>query len=173
MNRYGIPALLIAALLLLTACGGQERSSGSSAFSPSSAEDGGQGGRDLPLEEAVALDYAGEELLSQTGSYDQWVDDDSAYQVKALFTASRTVRDFRFVELGFDIREDGEVAYHETKELYSQEQLSPERPLVIGMAFAGTIPDRGISYTDEDGAVRRYALSMSGKDGSLLLLEIS
>lgn len=39
------------------------------------------------------------------------------------------------------------------------------------MTFSGDIPNYGISYVDEQGTTRNYALEVSGKDGSILLSE--
>ena len=34
-----------------------------------------------------------------------------------------------------------------------------------------TIPNRGVSYVDADGALRQYAIVESGKDGTIFLME--
>ena len=88
-----------------------------------------------------------------------------------LITTDRTVTDFRILSLEFqDVMQDGTMLFDET-ELYHQEQLTPERPFVVGMDLMGTIPNNGISYVDGNGDYRRFAVTESGEDGSLLLME--
>lgn len=119
----------------------------------------------------VSADYATEELLSRPGTFDEYVaDDDSEYLVKLVFTAHTTVKDFRF--LAIQAEEAAEAAGFHLKVdsvLYSQDELSPDKPLVVGMVFVGTFPTRGISFVDENGTTRYYAVNMSGKDGSIVL----
>ena len=45
------------------------------------------------------------------------------------------------------------------------------RPFVVAMAFPGSIPNTALIFTGPDGAVCCCTISMSGKDGSLLLSE--
>lgn len=91
--------------------------------------------------------------------------------VRAMFLADVAVRDFKFLSLELqDVTEDGKPKFG-VKELYSQKELTPERPLVVTLVFYGDSPSYGISYVDTDGEIRNYALNMSGMDGSLFLLE--
>lgn len=56
--------------------------------------------------------------------------------------------------------------------LYSVDELLPKKPLVVGTVFQGAFPTRAISFVDENNTTRYYSLEMSGKDGSLFLLEL-
>lgn len=49
--------------------------------------------------------------------------------------------------------------------------LKSHFPLVVGMTFFGSIPHYGISYTDENGSSKQFAIEQSGDDGSILLTE--
>ena len=69
-----------------------------------------------------------------------------------------------------DADEQGTLTFA-AQELYVQDVLAPERPLVVNMTFYGAIPNYGISYVDAGGTERRFAVEVSGEDGSLLLLE--
>jgi hypothetical protein len=118
----------------------------------------------------VAARWA-EEALSGYSAYDEFIADTTEPQVMILFSAEGTVRDFKVLKLNFeDVDESGRVMFSAI-ELYTQDRLIPERPLVLGMTFFGSIPHYGISYVDESGTTRNYAVEMSGKDGSLLMVE--
>lgn len=46
-----------------------------------------------------------------------------------------------------------------TKELYTYpDEFNTEAALIIGMTFWGSIPSYGISFTDQDGRTRRFAI---------------
>jgi hypothetical protein len=90
--------------------------------------------------------------------------------VQVAVCAERAVKDIKVLGLEFvDINEDGKVGF-KTSELFRRDSLEPGRPLVVAMTFMGTIPQYGISYTDEQGNACRYAITESGKDGSLQLM---
>lgn len=166
--------LTMALMIILTACGedGASMSTDHSRSVPTDSSASVPVSGSETTKAVVCIDYADETLLADSSGFDELIDDDSEYQVKAVLTTNIAVKEFRYVELGF-AEGNGETAFYVADELYSQDELSPERPLVIGMAFAGAIPDRGISFVDETGAIRYYSISMSGENGSLLLIEIS
>ena len=103
---------------------------------------------------------------------DEYVADDSEPQSEILFTAESDTADFTLLTLTLDeaALEAGEFAFS-AEELYVYGTLTPECPLLVRLTFTGTIPRYGISFTDENGEVRRFALDVSGMDGSLLLTE--
>ena len=55
--------------------------------------------------------------------------------------------------------------------VYSGEEFTPDRPLVVWVSFPGVLPTVGLSYTDTDGSRRTLHIGMSGKDGSFFLAE--
>jgi len=59
----------------------------------------------------------------------------------------------------------------DVEELYTLDRLTADRPLVVSTTFYGLIPNNGISYVDETGTTRFFAVDMSGEDGSLYLWE--
>jgi len=83
---------------------------------------------------------------------------------------STQVSDFKFSRISFN-ESDGSVNYTEDEVLYSQNELTPEKPLVVWVSFPGALPQRGISFVDENGIERRFVINMSGEDGSILLSE--
>ena len=119
-----------------------------------------------PAPARVTVSYAEEGTLPEKCSV--FVADGGEYAVQLVCAASGPVTDFRVLSLVMtDFRDDGPV-FAET-ELYRQETLTPGCPLAVTLTFAGDLPNNGISYVDDTGETLRFALSMSGEDGSLLL----
>ena len=122
---------------------------------------------------AVQAAFADEALLANLTDYDQFADYPSDYQTQLVFTADAPVSDFRFLALTLrDVGADGTM-YYDTEDLYTTDALTEGKPVVIRMTFAGDVPDRGIAYTDADGITRYFAITTSGEDGSLLLMEFT
>ena len=136
----------------------------------------GSNGEDNPSSKpetgVVQPDYATDEFLSHTGTYDTANIDGSEFQVKVLLTTEETVTDFKVYGLNLlDEKSDGTLIYEVTSELYSAEKFTPDRPLVVGITFVGVYPKAGVSYVDSDGNVNNYAIAMSGKDSSLFMVK--
>ncbi|MGN1231043.1 MAG: hypothetical protein ACI4TP_04010, partial [Anaerotignum sp.] len=108
---------------------------------------------------------------ADVSEYDEFIADTDESQEKILFLAKSTVKDFQVLSLSLeDVDENGKVTFS-TETLYALEELTPQRPLMVGITFFGTIPNYGISYVDENGAARSFSVGISGMDGSLLLEE--
>jgi len=120
---------------------------------------------------AIRVDYASDELLANPGTYDEVIIDASDPLAKVVFTANITVEDFKYLEILLTDCVGDMCSFDIVEELYSINELRPERPLVIGMVFMGSIPNRGISFVDETGTTRYFSINQSGRDGSLFLLE--
>lgn len=85
--------------------------------------------------------------------------------------AVEPVADFRLTSLSLeDVDEEGRPDFAE-RTLYAQEALTPGRPLAARLAFVGDLPEYGFICRDAAGAERRFALEISGRDGSLQLVE--
>ena len=116
----------------------------------------------------ITVDFAGEEDLP--GALDFAASEDEPLS-RVVFTTDAEVRDFRFLSLS-DPQADGEDGFtFATRELWKPETFSPEHPLRVTLTFYGDLPSYGIMYTDETGAIRTFALEMSGEDGHLYLAE--
>ena len=88
-------------------------------------------------------------------------------QTKIILSTNATVRDFKVLALSNgDVDDDGNMHF-DVQELYTLDRLTADRPLVVSTTFYGLIPNNGISYVDETGATRTFAVDMSGEDGSL------
>ena len=110
-------------------------------------------------------------MLSLYSDYDEFVADKTEPQVKVAFSTDSLVENFKVLALSLeDVDENGQMTFSE-KQLYTLDSLTSERPLVVAMTFYGSVPRYGISYVDQNGTERRFAVEMSGEDGSILLRE--
>lgn len=117
----------------------------------------------------VSVDFADAGLPA--GTYETFTAVDEP-QTKIILSTNATVRDFKVLALtDGDVDDDGEMHFN-VQELYTLDRLTADRPLVVATTFYGLIPNNGISYVDETGATRTFAVDMSGEDGSLYLWEI-
>ncbi len=118
-------------------------------------------------EVVVSVDYATDDILSAFDGYlEAAAPDVDRYDtsVDVIFTATAAARDFSITMLFYS-------EYFRNEVLLSQYELLPEEPIVFSMVFHGDIPTTGISYLDENDEMRCFYVAMSGKDGSLLLVE--
>lgn len=123
----------------------------------------------VPQETTVHVDYAQDDYVD--GAVDEFNIRGGFAGVRVLFTTTKTVSDFKILHLTCEtIDDDGNITFA-VEETYSQPELTPDRPLVAGLEFPGDMPSNGISYVDADGVTRKYAVDMSGMDGSLFLWE--
>ena len=126
-----------------------------------------------PDENFISADYATEELLAQYESYEEFDEsEDTENQVKVLFEISTTVKDFRLLMIHLESGEDDSLNFCVHKTCYSKDTISPEKPLVVGTIFEGSFPTRAISFVDDNNKTRYFDLSMSGEDGSIILIEL-
>ena len=181
MKKF-LPFLLVLCALLLAACGGNAAPAqvtpsvaGSKADTPAPAPEAVPDGEpddapdaepdDTPVSSVIA------EFLAEDADlpfHDEFVADDGEYSTKIVYLSTGYVRDVRILSLQMTDFKDGKPVYEET-ELYYQETLTPDCPLVVQLTFAGDLPNNGISYVDSAGNTQRFSVSTSGKDGSLFL----
>lgn len=119
----------------------------------------------------VSVAFA-DEILSDGMDYDTYIADVSEFQTEIVFTAENRVKNFKVLALTYEGTDENGGILFSQKELYTQEVLSSDRPLIVGLTFIGTIPNYGISYEDANGTERCFAVEESGEDGSLLLIEL-
>ena len=102
------------------------------------------------------------------GGYDAYREE--APMAEIVLLPTRSVTDFHYFIVGFGEGGD-QLTLTREDALYTADALSPDRPLLLAIPFVETIPNRGISYVDADGALRQYAIVESGKDGTIFLME--
>ncbi len=95
--------------------------------------------------------------------------DSSEYAARMILMTDFPVTDVKILALELeDVAQDGTLSFR-TRELYSLPALLRTSPLMLTVLMEGSIPTRGISYTDPGGYTYRYTISVSGMDGSLIL----
>jgi len=97
-----------------------------------------------------------------------WCDcivDDSEYMVRIAFRANEPLNNLKFTTLRY-----GDV-YEVEENHYWIYWLDEGEYFVAGVVFYGDMTTYGISFVDEEGEERYYAVSLSGMDGSLVMNE--
>ena len=134
---------------------------------------------DADADEAVlSAHYVGgtirdeKDLLKKYTNYESYTLSKDEPVVKILILTDRTITDVELLELSLeDLDAEGEAAY-DKKVLHTVDKVTKDRPLLVKLTFYGAIPHWGISYKDADGTRRTCLLTVSGKDGSLLLEDL-
>lgn len=111
------------------------------------------------------------EVLLTDSAYDTFVLDNREYAQEVVLFTTMPLADFKLMRVSLDLPTDENAPMVCTATPLYEKPLTPERPLVLKMAFPGDLPSYAVSCTDEDGTVRRLALWVSGMDGSLSLSE--
>lgn len=88
---------------------------------------------------------------------------------KLLFYTTNKISNFSILDLGEPGFENNKLSYASIIEVYTLDVLSADKPLLVGLSIGESIPSYGISYTDEQGNIKQFTISISGKDGSLIL----
>lgn len=200
MLKRFIALACAAAMLAFAACGASEKQTGPDAQTGAPAADTADGtasqtGTEAQTTAAEPTDTSGpagygdasagsardmgmsvlhaawaEDMQLEPDSFDE-VSVADAPTAKVVFTVGAEVHNVQVLRLSLkQINEDGTPEFL-TEAVYTQETLSPDRPLAVSMAFAGDIPNNGIAFTNADGYTYLLALDISGEDGSLLLTE--
>jgi len=169
--------LAVLALLFLAGCTDSpaaEDGSQSSESTGSSPSDGNTpepskstvpGAEEIP----VHVDYATDETLSQYPSYiDEYVEYE--YAIKIILITDAAVKEFRYIKVDYNFDDDN-VVFLEGETLHSMDEWLPEQPLVASTDFPGIFPTTGITFVDANDVKRCFYINVSGKDGSLSLVE--
>ena len=122
----------------------------------------------LDLSVPVTAAFADEALLID-GNYHAYTGETPDYITKIAFRAREQVTDVQLSALEPDWeRGDG---YMVDRPLYILPALEPGMPRVAELAFLGDMTAYGLSFTDSDGEVHHYAVTISGRNGMLLMQE--
>ena len=111
----------------------------------------------------IYADYAGEDF---NAFYAYW-SDETDYITSIGFTPAERITNVKFGLLDWFETESWQMA----EELYAIDELDPDHAFLAQVVFWGDMTTYGISFIDADGAQRHYAVSISGKDGSLICSE--
>ncbi|MDO4845978.1 MAG: hypothetical protein Q3977_05120 [Oscillospiraceae bacterium] len=129
-------------------------------------------------EEAVRVDYL-DDVSSELGTvveqaysfFPELYPEDAKFDTTVVFRSAEHLTDFRLLALEFsDIDADGSAIFSAT-EVFRRPEFGGV-PFLVPMNFPGDIPSNGFSYTEADGTVKTFSISVSGKDGSLVIQPI-
>ena len=111
----------------------------------------------------IYADYAAESF----NAYHAYWSDETDYITAIGFTPAEKLTDVQFGLLDWFETESWQMA----EVLYTMDELDPDHAFLAQVVFWGDMTTYGISFTDADGQPRHYAVSISGKDGSLVCTE--
>ena len=111
----------------------------------------------------IYADYAAESF----NAFHAYWSDETDYITSIGFTPAEKLTDVRFGLLDWFETESWQMS----EELYTMDELDPDHAFLAQVVFWGDMTTYGISFTDADGEVRHFAVSISGKDGSLVCQE--
>ena len=111
----------------------------------------------------IYADYAPEDF----NAYYAYWSDETDYITSIGFTPAERLTDVKFGLLDWFNAEE----FPGFEVLCTMDELTPERTFLAQVVFWGDMTTYGISFTDADGVQRHFAVSISGKDGSLICQE--
>lgn len=92
--------------------------------------------------------------------------------VKVVLRSDKSLSNFKVMSLTLLSVDEQGNAHFDAQPVYRQELLMADTPLVMQLADTEAVPANAIAFDDELGRERRFAVSISGMDGSLQLSEI-
>lgn len=155
------------------------KGSGSEAPQSPAAVDAGEAPGEDPISQSGPAPVSVRYLEPERDHTPYWVTLYDGLEAEfALFTTEERVTDFTLWTLSAeDYTETGAVLFSSIQVFLEPgldslpEVMTPDTPVAVQLVFWGDTPGYGISYVDENGTFRRFILSQSGYDGSLLLEE--
>ena len=111
----------------------------------------------------IYADYAAESF----NAYHAYWSDETDYITAIGFTPAEKLTNVRFGLLDWFETESWQMA----EELYTMDEIDPDHAFLAQVVFWGDMTTYGINFTDADGAERHFAVSISGRDGSLICQE--
>ncbi len=111
---------------------------------------------------SVTISRADAALLN-SGKYYEFIADNIEGMEKIAIRAKEPLKDVTLWDM--ELTETGMV-FGNT--LYTQETLTSDKPLVVGVVFWGDMTTYGVSFTDSSGQKQQYTLSISGRNGDLV-----
>lgn len=95
---------------------------------------------------------------------------DDEYSMTAYITTNKTIKNVQVLSIFCnDYVDDKMVFSYNVMDGY--DAITPDKGLAIKFTFMGDFPNYGISFVDENGNTKFYAISQGGYDGGLVLEE--
>lgn len=120
----------------------------------------------------VIMLAATEDMYDECPEYYEFSDpvyNDLESQVSIMIDTDNTVTNIRIMDAAVGTTTDEETGFNVNSIIYENPQLDPGVPIIYKTELPGSMPTRLISYTDITGEEKIYSLSLSGKDGSLVV----
>ena len=111
----------------------------------------------------IHADYAPEDF----NGYHAYWSEETDYITSIGFTPTQTLTDVRFGLLDWFETESWQMS----ETLYTIDEMDPDHAFLAQVVFWGDMTTYGISFEDARGEDRFFAISVSGKDGSLICQE--
>lgn len=92
------------------------------------------------------------------------------YSCKILLTFDTAVTDFTFSQVEGTVDEEGNFLCTGSQVLYRQPEIGENQLLMLETDLGEILPTKAIFFCDAGGNLQRYYLSLSGKDGTPLLI---
>ena len=93
-----------------------------------------------------------------------------SYSCKILLNFDTAVTDFTFSQVEGTVDEEGNFLCTGSQVLYRQPEIGENQLLMLETDLGEILPTKAISFCDAGGNLQRYYLSLSGKDGTPLLI---
>lgn len=93
-----------------------------------------------------------------------------SYSCKILLTFDTAVTDFTFSQVEGTVDEEGNFLCTGSQVLYRQPEIGENQLMMVDTDLGEILPTKVISFCDAGGNPQRYYLSLSGKDGTPLLI---
>ena len=110
--------------------------------------------------------YFADKATLDGGYYERYNVEDSEYTKNIAFRIDNDVKNIRLTQLSFD-----GSSYKASEPVYKLAELPKDNVLVLGVVFHGDSTTYGFEFADVTGQVRKFSVSLSGKDGSLVFKE--
>jgi hypothetical protein len=104
----------------------------------------------------IDFSYLDESFLRKYDIYDSFIENEDYGRI--AFTSNVPVKDFSWLSIFPDFDDRDEIIFGIDRELYSLEELHPQKPFVVTWIEVGIFPNRGFSYRDKNGQKQYYAL---------------
>ncbi|HQC36522.1 MAG TPA: hypothetical protein PL035_05540, partial [Bacillota bacterium] len=124
------------------------------------------------IDPEFTLRYA-EDLSEEYEGFVEYIADETDMGIDIVIAPDSPAKSFRFLKLEYLSSDDSGNIEFDVEELFSVDELLPEKPFMVRMTMFGTIPGYGFSYLGADGLEKRFAISESGFDGSIILIEFN
>jgi len=121
----------------------------------------------------VGANYAGK-VYDSFDMYEKYNEnDDEMYSnIIAVYTSDSAIKGAKVYKLSLEDVDNNGNGVFGAENVYNSDKFDIDNPIILKVIFPGDTPAYGISFTDKDGIERNVGISISGKDGSVVLSNI-